>query len=163
MKYFHIALIILSSCVNSSKKDERIILVSGFSMDPSDPRFGLELNPGEIFYCEEIMNSGGKYNYYRADLGQGVFDGIKAAIVANFDKRKPFKPIVDARPYELFLSINGKDDNFKFYGNSLSDNQFAVFDKILSLRNITFERIDYYEFSQELLHEKSPGSFYGEK
>lgn len=155
--YILLVLFICSGC--DTKNDERIILTSGISMNPEEPRFGIEITNDKIYICQEKIEKKGTYNYYSDDLDSGVFENIKKDLIEKFNKDVRSGNIVDATPYQLDLEIRDKKRKIKFYFHYLNQGQMETINEIINLKGNNlkkFEKIMYHEFPMDLLNEKLP-------
>jgi hypothetical protein len=150
---FVIILTLLGCNLNN---DEKIVLTCGLGMDPDGLRFGIEINQDKVFYCEEIPNKEGKYNYYQSDFNSEEFLKLKQKLQLSFKQKVVLHDIVDATPYQL--DIDFKDDKrvIKFYYAFLNERQIAVLNAITDLKRLKFKPIKFHEFPKVLLNEKLP-------
>lgn len=101
------------------KSSEKIVLTCGLGMNPNASRFGLEIQQNKIFYCEEIPNQKGKYNYYISSINSEKFLTLKNQIKSAFEEKVLLHDIVDARPYQLDLAFNNDTKTVKFYYDTI--------------------------------------------
>lgn len=150
---FFIALIFIS-CDNGN--NDKIVLTNGISMNPAEPRFGIEIKKDTLYYCEEIINNKGNYNYYKSKIDSKIFLDLRNDIENEFEENIENKSIEDATPFELYTCFDNNIKKNKFYFSFLNKNQIKVIKTIIKLKEIKMEKIDYHHFPYELLTEKLP-------
>ncbi|MDD5152002.1 MAG: hypothetical protein PHC28_16235 [Flavobacterium sp.] len=152
---FFIALIFIS-CNNDN--NDKIVLTSGISMNPAEPRFGIEIKRDTLYYCEEIINNKGNYNYYKSEIDSKILSDLRNGIQNEFKKNIENKSIEDATPFELYTCFdnNIKKNKFYFSSFSLNKNQIKVIKTIIKLKELKMEKIESHSFPNELLTEKLP-------
>ncbi|MFG4002079.1 hypothetical protein [Flavobacterium aquidurense] len=157
MKKILIFIVLIVISCETKDSDDRIILTSGISMNPDEPRFGIEINSnGTLFYCEEIISNKGHYKYYQSKVDSSVFLNLKNEINHNFKVDAKNEPIVDATHYELHTYFGQKNKLFDFYFYDLNSKQIETIKKIIKTKNIKLEEITIHDFPKKLLHEKLP-------
>ena len=140
--------ILFMSC---TKNHEQIIITVGLSENPDEPRYGIELSQKKMYYCEEIMPSSGKYNYYYTTISRNKFQKIYNGINKIFNKIKTELPKADGRIYELIIIDKDSKITKKFNGT-----QFQEIRDLIELKEIPMNKISFYEFPKDLLEEKLP-------
>ena len=101
-----IVFFVFFSC--NKKDNESIVLTSGLSMNPNELRFGIEIKNDTVYYCEEIVNSSAKYNYYKSKIDSSIFLNLRNEVKEEFKTPIVNKSIVDATPFQLNISFDGK-------------------------------------------------------
>jgi hypothetical protein len=140
----------------NANNEEKIVLTCGLGMNPDALRFGIEINQDKIFYCEEIPNKKGKYNYYQSDFNSEEFLKLKQELQLSFKQEVVLHNIDDAEQYQL--NIDYKDDEriIKFYYPFLNEKQATVVNTITDLKKLKFQHIKFHKFPMVLLNEKLP-------
>jgi hypothetical protein len=143
---FYASLVLLSfSCVNVN---EKIILTTGLCEVPNKLRFGIELSPHDLYYCEEIRPLSGQYNYFHAKFNSHQFKKIKNDLLKVYDKIDT-SSFVDGMTYELITIFNDKKSVKRFAGPQVKEIK-----NIENCRKMEMEKIKYHEFPKELLEKK---------
>jgi hypothetical protein len=145
-----ILLAIFGMLISCSGKEEKIILTTGLSSDPSELRFGIELNRKKVFYCEEIAPMSGKYEYYSGNFDPEKFDLLKREVEKIFDSLDT-NPVTDGKPYELTILFDGSVKTARFGWI-----QYQCVLDIINVKNGPMDEIEYHEFPRRLLEEKLP-------
>lgn len=153
-----IIIIIVSFIFISCNKEnsDRIVLTSGLSMNPDEPRFGIEIKKDTLYYCEETAGSSTKYNYYKSKIDPIVFLNLRKEIKNEFKVILVNKSIVDATQFQLYTSFDEKIEQENFYFTFLNEKQKKLINGILKLKDNKLEKIKYHNFPSELLTEKLP-------
>jgi hypothetical protein len=150
-----VSFLLISSCKEIFT--DNIVLVSGREMNPNSRRFGIEISDGILYYCEEMTNKKGEYDYYFCNIPPNYFDEMQFLIQKSFDEKILLSRIEDATPYDLFFSFNEKKDSIRFYSPLLNDKQSKVFNKIIDFTELNkpkMKRMVYHKFPKYLLTEK---------
>lgn len=140
----------------NKNNDEKIVLTCGLGMNPDELRFGIEINQNKVFYCEEIPNEKGKYNYYQSDFNSEEFLKLKRELQLSFKQKVVLHDIVDATPYQLDIDFKDDKRTINFYYAFLNEKQAAVVNTITDLKKLKFQPIKFHEFPMVLLNEKLP-------
>jgi hypothetical protein len=140
---------LLSFCC-CTKENEKIILTSGISMDPSELRFGIELTNDSLFYCVETNPLSGQYNYFQATFESSRFNEIKIDVLKIY-KYIDTKPKKDGQLFELITVFDGNKDSIRF-----NSEQFSIIEAIINTRETKKEKIEYHDFPKGLLEDKLP-------
>ena len=140
-------LFLSSSCENAN---EKIILTTGISESPDELRFGIELSPCDVYYCEETSPLSGQYNYFHAKFNSHQFKKIKNDLLKVYNKIDT-SSFVDGMMYELIIFNNYKRSVKRFAGP-----QCKEIKNIENCRKMEMEKIKYHEFPKELLEKKLP-------
>jgi hypothetical protein len=158
MKYIYIffLLFLISFLGCDSNSSENIILTSGLSENLNEPRFGIEINKKELYYCIENAKRKGTYDYFIAKIKSDDFIKIKKRIELHFANKIKLRKIYDATPYCMYYNFNNKIDSVRFYYSFLNDQQFKLIEDIKELKNRKFTRIKFHNFPKKLLTEKLP-------
>ncbi len=139
-----------------SNSTENIILTSGLSENPNEPRFGIEIREKEVYYCIENLKKRGTYDYFTAKIKSDDFIKIKKEIENYFTKKIKLSQIYDATPYCLDYNFYNKTDSIKFYYFFLNDEQLKLIEEIEKFKNKKFIKIKFHKFPKKLLNEKLP-------
>lgn len=158
MKYIYIffLLFLISFLGCDSNSSENIILTSGLSENPNEPRFGIDIRKKEIYYCIENSKKKGTYDYFITKIESDDFIKIKKGIELNFVNKIKLRKIYDATPYCIYYNFTNKIDSVRFYNAFLNDQQFKLIEEIKHLKNKKFTRIKFHSFPNELLNQKLP-------
>ncbi|WP_343618310.1 hypothetical protein [Flavobacterium sp.] len=155
-KLFILLGLIVISC-NTENNKEKIILTSGISMNPDQPRFGIEINNEDtLYYCEEVITNKGHYKFYKSKISSETFLSLRKEIQNNFKSKFNEEEIVDATPYELDIKFDNNNAVFSFYLDNLDDAQVQIINKIIKSKDLTLEEIKHHNFPKRLLTEKLP-------
>jgi len=154
-KLFILLGLIVISC-NTENNKEKIILTTGISMNPDEPRIGIEINKDSLYYCEEINSKKGHYRYYKAKINSEVFFSLKQDIQNNFKEVFKDDEIADSTPYQLNIKFDSNSNNFKFYLNNLNSMQLKIIKRIKNVKGDKLVKIKDHDFPKELLLEKLP-------
>ncbi|WP_306353310.1 hypothetical protein [Flavobacterium sp. '19STA2R22 D10 B1'] len=147
-------IIVFFSC--NKNNNEKIILTSGLGMDPDALRFGIEVRKDSVFYCEEIPNQKGEYNYYKSHFNSNDFLNLKNELESSFKEEVILHDIVDAKPYQLNLNLNKNNKTILFHNSFLNNKQMKAIDAIIELKKLNFDCSEFHKFPMELLNEKLP-------
>lgn len=157
-KFFLLSVSILFfSCqYQKEKKYDRVIFTTGFFMDPAQPRFGIEIKVDTLFYCEEIINSNGRYNYYYCIHNIDKLNKLRQKIKSSFASRIETRDFPDATLCQL--DIISKNDTIKetFYLGMLEHFRSDIIKEMIKLKDCDLKQIEYHEFPQDLLNSKMP-------
>lgn len=74
----------------------------------------------------------------------------------SFKQKVILHDIVDAKPYQLDVNLNGDKRTIQFYYAFLNDKQIEVVNRIIKLKELKFKKIKYHKFPQQLLTERLP-------
>ena len=150
--------IFLSGCKYITQKNEYIILTNGFSMNPAEPRIGIEITLDSIYYCQEKSGGNGNYNYYRGDVDAQTFIKIKTEILKDFKSFKPHEYLVkDGQEYQMIYNIEDMMDTLLLESSFITKKQYALIEQIISLKDKSkFSEIKYHSFPEKLLKYKLP-------
>ncbi len=146
----------LSLLIGCKNNQEKVILTSGRSMNPNEPRFGIELSETNLYYCEEIMTKRGTYKYYQGQMNSIIFLKIKTDLNKLFQEKILLDKIIDGTPYDLYFDFEERIYNTRFYYFFLNDNQSELIQKIENFKKNKLTEIKYHFFPQELLTQNLP-------
>ena len=162
MKFFTTFLVLLYiiGCSKASTS-EKIVLTSGLNTNPSEPRFGIELNNNHVFYCVENLENKGYYFYYEGIIKSDDFKKIKNKIKVFYESKINTKNVKDGDRYELLYCHKNTVKSIIFETKFLNAEQLSLLEEIISFKytdtkNIDFKSIDFHEFPKTLLQEKLP-------
>lgn len=161
--------IVISCTQKPQEKQENLIITVGSGMDPSEPRYGIELKGDTLFYCEEInpqeiVKDTFLYKYYYCIIGKEKVTEILERSKAVFDNKLDYGYIDDANFYQL--NINTYLENTDkpvdtltttFYiANLESEEQVKVVNDILALKNCDLKPMKYHLFNSGILQYSLP-------
>lgn len=154
MRIFFISFFfLLVSCRNESKS---LIFTTNRSMDPNEPRFGIEIKNDTIFYCEEIISNRGKYNYYYCITDYKIIQKSIKEIEKEFDSQLVYGKLVDATLCQI--NIKSENDSLRttFYIEELTGSQEEAINKLLELKACKFKKLNFHLFPSEMLRDELP-------
>lgn len=147
-------LLIVFAC--NTKNVQKVVLTIGVSMNPNEPRIGIEIDGNNIYYCREKINKKGDYDYFHGTLNQEELKKLDFNIGESFKNKIELENIVDATPYQLNFNLNETPEKRKFYLSNLEGKQLKIIEKIIEMKNVKLTRIEYHKFPNDLLQEKLP-------
>jgi len=155
---FILPAILISGCNNDS--DDFIFIAEGISMNPSEPRIGLELSGTDLFYCEEIMEGTRwdkpNYTYYEAQIDPKYLCYFKSEILSRFQEVDQSRYVVDGTEYSLIYKFGNQSDSLNFYSAFLHKTQYQMIDSLLRLGNCEMRKIPFHNFPDGLLMQTLP-------
>ncbi|WP_417351300.1 hypothetical protein [Flavobacterium alkalisoli] len=161
---------ILFSCTQKPQEmQENLIITVGSGMDPSEPRYGIELKGDTLFYCEEInpqetFKDTFLYKYYYCIVGKEKVNDILNRSKAVFDNKLDYGYIDDANFYQIDINtyFDDKDKPIDtltttFYLEHLEeDEQLKVVNDILALKDCDLKPMKYHLFNSGILQYRLP-------
>ncbi len=151
------SLIIIIGCAKNNS--DSIVFSHGQSMNPSEPRFGVEITIDTIFYCEEISFNSSTYKYFfTINDGKYNYHSIQSEMLHLFGKSKVFNENADSDFTECQICIRYTDELIKndFYLEALDVNQKDAMDKIINFKNYKFQKMKYHHFPNDILFKNLP-------
>jgi hypothetical protein len=143
------------TCCNS-KVEDKIILTSGFSMNPQTARIGIEIKGDSLFYCEEIVETPGRYKYFYCLVDKEKSYKILNKLKNKFTGDKKFVAEVDATIYQLLLISKGDTTKTNFHRDYIDAESNNLIDQLFELKKCDLSVKSYHYFPSELLQSKLP-------
>ncbi len=154
--YILSAAIVVVSCNNHYQNNDSVVFTTNFSMDPSEPRFGIEIKSDTIFYCEEIIGNKGNYNYYYCNYDKDKIKSIHQEVLKQFSVGYKKNEISDGMLCQLNI-VNGEDSSkYVFFESNLNVGQRKIINNIIILKNCNLKNMEYHSFPEEMLKDKLP-------
>jgi len=151
-----ISLLFFSCQDQKEQKQERVIFTTGFFMNPAQPRFGIEIKADTLFYCEEIIDSIGTYNYYYCIHNIDELDKLRERFKSSFASRIPAQDIPDATLCQVDIISENEIIKETFYLVMLEHFRSDIIKEMIKLKDCDLKSIEYHEFPKDLLYSQMP-------